>query len=283
MDNSIVANEDTIDLRELFGTLKRRKKLIVLITLASLILATTYIMLTKPIYQVQAMIEIGKIDKELLDNAQNIKQKLDYIYGVKSKKKMKLPRVKAIFIDKKTKGIFSVTIEGHSNNEAVNLTNEIVQKIEKEHAEYRDTYINTKKEFISLVNIDIARNEKNLKEVQETLNNYNQKVINIAEEDAALAGIYAIQISKNQAQIQSYQNQISALKTKKHNLELSISPLKIRKTSIIGDVEVLDKPIKPKKALILIVALITGLLFSIFLVFFLAFLERIKEEELKQT
>jgi len=37
--------------------------------------------------------------------------------------------------------------------------------------------------------------------------------------------------------------------------------------------------VKPKKALIIIVAFITGLMFSIFLAFFLAFLRGLKEEK----
>ena len=51
-----------------------------------------------------------------------------------------------------------------------------------------------------------------------------------------------------------------------------MSPLKIHKTAIVGNIEELDKPVKPKKTLIVVVAFITGLMLSIFLAFFLEFI-----------
>lgn len=102
--------------------------------------------------------------------------------------------------------------------------------------------------------------------------------MNITTADAALAGIYIIQISQNQTQVQSLQARISALEEKKYNIALSISPLKIKQTQIVGEVEVLNKPIKPKKALIVIVSFISSLLLAIFLAFFLEFLRTLKEE-----
>ncbi len=275
--------EDTIDLKELFKTLKRRKKMILLITLLVTLLAIVYAWTVKPVYEVKAMIEIGKLeagtkDEKSLDNVADIKQKLEYIYGVKSKKKREYPKVKAIGLNKQAKGVFTVTVEGHSNDESIALVQKIVQKIEKEYQEKIDTYINTKKELISLTTEDIKTAKQNLEKVEKTLDNYSQKIMNITAKDAALAGIYTIQISQNQTRVQSLQARISALKANIYNKELSITPLRIKQTHIVGEVEVLDKPVKPKKALIVIVAFITALMFSIFLVFFLEFLRGVKEE-----
>ena len=110
------------------------------------------------------------------------------------------------------------------------------------------------------------------------LGNYNQKIMNLSAQDAALAGIYTIQISQNQTRAQGLQSRIPALKAKEYNMKLSISPLRIKQTHIVGEVEVLEKPIKPKKLLIVIVAFITSLMFSIFLAFFLTFLSSLRNE-----
>ena len=275
---------DTIDLKELFGTLKKRKNLILTVTLTTTLLALVYLFIAKPIYQVQAMIEVGKIEAgknggKPLDDIQDIKQKLEYVYGAKSKKKIELPRVRSISLDKKAKSIFGITVEGHSNNEATQYIENIIKKIEEDYAHNVNAYIDTQKELISLTQQDIKTNHKNIKELQKDLKNYNQKIMNIAVKDAALAGIYAIQISQNQTRLQSLERDISALKAREYNLQLSITPLKITRTHIVGEVEVLDAPIKPKKALILITAVITGLMFSVFLAFFLAFIESFREEE----
>jgi len=282
-NNVTMHADDTIDLRKLFSTLQKRKKLIFSITALFMLLALVYIFVTKPVYQVQAMIEVGKVnvgtkDETVLDNIADIKQKLEYIYGVKSKQAMRLPKVKSISVNKQAKSVFSVLVEGHSNEEAVTFIEGIVKKVEKEYEEQVHTFMHTQKELILLTQEDIKTAQENFIKIQKTLENYSQKIMNLSTEDAALAGIYTIQISQNQTQAQSLQALVSALKAKEYNLKLSISPLRIKQTHIVGNVEVLEKPIKPKKILIFLVSLITGLIFSVFMVFLLEFLRSIKEE-----
>jgi len=277
-------DNDTIDLVEIFQVLKQRKKIISLITLLFILLSGLYVLTVNPVYQVQAMIEVGKFnagtkDETFLDDIVNIKQKLEYIYGVKSKQVVKLPKLKAIGVNKRATSIFSVIVEGYSNKEAVAYIEDIVKKVEEEYEEQINTFVNTQKELISLTQEDIKVAKENLVNVQKTLENYSQRIMNLTAEDAALAGIYTIQISQNQTRAQGLQSRISALKAKIYNLELTVTPLRIKNTHIVGKVEVLDKPVRPKKVLIVIVAFITGLMFSIFLVFFLSFIQKIKEEK----
>jgi len=278
------SNTDEIDLRELLQTIKKRKKLIYAITGAITLLAILYaFMFAKPVYEVRAMIEIGKMNagtknETPLDNIEDVKQKLGYLYGVNSKKKRVYPRVKSITVSKKSNSIFTIIVEGHTNAESLARIDAVVEKLEKSYALKVKTYIDTQKELILLTQKDIEITEKNLENVKKTLTDYNEKVLHITQKDAALAGLYTIQISQNQTRLQGLQSRISGLKTKEFNLKLSIAPLRITQTHIIGNVEMLDKPVKPKKALMVIVAFITGLMFSIFLVFFLSFLRGLKEE-----
>jgi capsular polysaccharide biosynthesis protein len=285
LEEKIYRNEDEIDLRELVQTVKSKKKLIYLVTGAITLLGVLYaFVLTKPVYEVKAMIEVGKTnagtkDESPLDNIEYIKQKLTYVYGINSKKRRDFPRVKSINVPKKSKSIFSIVVEGRDNDSSIQYINTVVQKLESSYALKVKTYTDTQKELISLTKKDIFTSQKNLNDIESTLKDYNVKMLNITEKDAALAGLYTIQISQNQSRLQDLQTRISGLKTKAFNLTLSIAPLRITETHIIGDVEVLEKPIKPKKALIVIVAFITGLMLSIFLVFFLSFLGSLKEEK----
>ena len=279
-ETQYIQQEDTIDLRELLSILKRRKLLIIITTLLFTFMALAYVVIKKPEYQVQAVIELGSIDDKPLDKLQDIKQKLEHIYEVNVKKKERpLPRVETVSVDKKADSIFSIKVHGYSNDEAVTYIDSIVKDIEKEYAQKIDTYITTQIELITLTENDIKAAEKNQIEIQNTLKDYHEKILNLSAEDAALAGLYTIQISQNQQRLQSLQNQISSLKTKQYNLKLSIAPLKIKQTQIVGKIEVLDKPVKPKKALILVVAFITGLMLSVFLAFFLEFIKGSKKEE----
>lgn len=287
LDTAIKRNTDVIDIKEVFQILSARKKLIWLSTLLFVLVSMMYVFTVKPVYQVQAMIEMGKLeagtqDEKSLDNVVDIKQKLEYIYGVKSKKKRDLPKVKSIGLNKHAKNVFSIMVEGHSNEDAKAFVDEIIRKIEKEYSDQIASYIDTQKELISLMQTDIKVAERNLKKIDTTLTDYSQKIMNLTTADAALAGIYTIQISQNQTQSQELQATISALKAKVYSLKLMMTPLRIKKTHIIGEMEVLDTPVRPKKALIIVISFIAGLLFSIFLVFFLNFIAEITRTEKKK-
>lgn len=285
MGNTQNIENDVIDLKELFAVVSKRKKLIYSITTLVTLLAIVYAyMFAKPVYQVQAMVEIGKIDagtkyESTLDDIADLKQKLEYLYGTKSKKKRSYPMVKSITVAKNSKSIFSIAVEGRSNEEAIRLIDSIVKKVEMDYSDKVNRYVETKKELISLTQTDIRDTSENLSKLQKTLENYNQKVMHLSAQDAALAGIYAIQISQNQKREQELQSLLSKLKEKEYTMKLSISHLRIKPTHIVGEVEVLEGPIKPKKLLIVIVAFITSLMFSVFLAFFLAFLSGLRDEK----
>lgn len=79
--------------------------------------------------------------------------------------------------------------------------------------------------------------------------------------------------------IKEYQESILNIELKINSLKSKISPANITRTHIIGKVLQNDYPIKPKKKLIIIVAFITGLILSIFFVFFIEFIKDFKEEK----
>lgn len=68
-----------------------------------------------------------------------------------------------------------------------------------------------------------------------------------------------------------------ALENKIKNLEYQISNVNYSNSKIIGDYILYENPISPKKALTISVALVTGFIVSIFLVFLINFIQKIKE------
>ena len=63
---------------------------------------------------------------------------------------------------------------------------------------------------------------------------------------------------------------------------LSMQSHNYHNTKVIGNIISQDTPVKPKKKLIVVVAFITGLMLSIFLAFFLAFIGGMKKEEISE-
>lgn len=279
-NNTQYINEDKIDLRELFSIFKKRKKLIWSVTTFFTLIALIYIVLARPTYEVKAMIEIGQINAEPIDNINDIHQKLIYEYKVDVKGiKRELPLVKAVSTHKKAENILYLSIHGNSNEEGIKYIQTVINKIETQYKEKIDAYEQSQHALIELIQKDINDNIMNLAAMKKELSTYNQKIISLKSEDAALAGIYALQIGQKETEFQALKKYISKLKNEKEKLNLSLTPLMIKPTQIVGEIEVLDKPIKPKKVLIVIVTFITGVMLSIFLILFLEFLSWMKKEE----
>jgi LPS O-antigen subunit length determinant protein (WzzB/FepE family) len=66
---------------------------------------------------------------------------------------------------------------------------------------------------------------------------------------------------------------------KRKLIKLSMQPHNYHNTTVIGKIITQDRPVKPKKKLIVIIAFITGLMLSIFLAFFLEFIQGMKKED----
>lgn len=279
-NNNQYINEDKIDIRELFSIFKKRKKLIWSVTTLLTLIAIIYIVFAKPTYEVKAMIEIGQINGVPIDDINDIQQKLIYEYKVDVKGiKRELPLVKAVTTHKKAKNILYLSIHGNNNEESIKYIQTVINKIEAQYKGKLDAYIQSQYALIELTEKNIDDSIINLAAMKKDLNTYNQKIISLKSEDAALAGIYTIQIGQKEAETQVLNKYISELRNKKEELKLSLTPLMITSTQIVGEIETLDKPIKPKKVLIIFVAFIIGVMLSIFLIFFLEFSSWMKKEK----
>ena len=272
--------EDKIDLRELFAVLKRRKKMIWAVTGLLTILAIIYVLVAKPVYEVKSVIELAQINKKPVLNTNDLKQKIEFVYEVNVKgKKIEYPILKSISLPKKSQNLMLITTNSYDNDSATKKVAEVFTYLSTLQDKEVDIYIETQKKHLRMIESDLERHNTYIAHIKDDINNYQEKLLSISKEDAALAGIYSIEIGKKQTEINSVVNTISDLNNKKNDIELSISPLKIQKTERIGKIEVLDKPVKPKKKLIVIVAFITGLMLSVFLAFFLEFISGVKKEE----
>jgi len=271
--------EETVDLKELFKTLKAHKKLIWGITALFTIIALAYIFLAKPVYEVKGLIETATINKKPVQNIHDLKQKVETIFEVNLKgKKIELPIVKDVSIPKKSEGILVVKTHGYSNESAQKKLQEVIDYVTTLQNKELGVYIEGQKQKLQLVNKDIKRNQELAVSIDEIIHSNQDQLLKISKEDAALAGIYTIEISKKQTELNKVKDKIFALKSKRTDIELSTSPLKIQATKLVGKPVILDKPVKPKKALIVIIAFITGLMLSIFIALFIEFLENQKTE-----
>ena len=89
--------------------------------------------------------------------------------------------------------------------------------------------------------------------------------------------IKLVQIKKINDQILDQKNKITQIDNKIKVLKYNISPANIQNSEVVGGFITKDHPAKPKRKLIVVVAFVTGLILSIFLVFLIEFWEENKK------
>ncbi|MBL3520264.1 hypothetical protein H0A43_07235 [Arcobacter lanthieri] len=128
-----------------------------------------------------------------------------------------------------------------------------------------------------------------MKSVEETLKNINKLDPSIAALKLMEKRDISNAIIENKSNLYDLKEdkdnliniEISKLLDKQKILETLSLPHNLKNSEIVGSILVNDTPIKPKKALIVVVGFIIGTILSIFLVFFIKFIKSIKKEEIK--
>ncbi len=365
--------EDEIDLRELFNTILRRKKLIIIMTTLITLLAGIYAFMKTPIYEVKSNIKLGFIGDKLIGDPASLVKTLNVVYNVEDTIDAKegfTAKVSSISSNKKISNFIQIVTEGISNKKALELNKEILLAINEKYAKRIEQYkknniaainevqtkidkVNTlekknierkikilEAQTLPLINGKIAflKNDKlptikeKIKFNYQNLKKYEKEIKKLYSnskktKDSATLVIISIQMGNYQNLILNSQNNIQNLKLEretikkktlptlqgqkknlvddtlrklKYDLEVTLKNNKLRLEEKIVDLKyknsdqniknsiVVGKYVmhnyasKPKKKLIIVVAFITGLILSIFLVFFLEFLASTREEETKQ-
>lgn len=308
-NNNVAISEDEIDLKELFRTLAKNKKFIFLFTIVVPVLSVIYVYSKKPIYEVKSVIRIGFIsptgvltESKLVENPLVLETKLRVIYNIDdTTKKMNFENgeVTNITAVKKADSFLEISTQAYSNEKAETKNKEVVSFIQNEYKYKIDEYnflvdSNLKKieEQISLLsNTDLIAIENKLSFNKEKLVQYQENINEISKRRSpndTQNMLSAIEILNYQNLILNLQNQIENLNTEKQAIlnekiptlkrnyeleKLKLTNNTAKNSEIVGQMEIDENPVKPKKALTIIVAFITGLILSIFIVFIREFLQ----------
>ncbi len=239
--------EDEIDLRELFLTIWERKFFILIFTTIVTIAGVVFVFSQKPIYEVKGFVEIGLINNsnysnssKAIENPNNVVKKLEVLYQ-NFYDKEQLPRLEKVSVVKKAQNLIELSVYADSNTEGKQKLENILNNIKAIHNKIILNYINKIKIQIN-----------NLKKQKKAL--LDGKRFDGSEKIKFDIG----------REIDS--------------LELKISDYNIKYTKLLGKMVMHKYPIKPQKKLIVAVVFITGLILSIFLVFFIQFIKSLKED-----
>jgi len=136
----------------------------------------------------------------------------------------------------------------------------------------QNTIENLKKEKENLLNIDI----KELETKKENLLNIDVENLKLQKENYKNENIRKLEIDLNLGISEKIEDLRNNIKLEKFKLTNS----SVKNSEMVGEIEVNSNPIKPKKIFIVVTAFITGLILSIFIVFFINFIILNKEEKI---
>ena len=301
--------EDEIDLKELFKTIWAKKIFIVIFTLVVTILAGFYAYIKTPIYEAKALLEIGEYKKNPVDDAVALEKKLSTIFiDMEKNLKDKTSEISNISVVKGLKNFLEIKSESTSNEEAKNEILKVLTFVQNEHEKILDDVkkqkemelrnidlqiSDIKSKSVDLIDKKIENNIKNLKSLEEQLKQIDENLKKIDTLNPSLAALKLMEKrditnSINTITIQNFELEskkdelltttLYKLEESKKIIELSLLPHNYKNTQIIGEIMTNDFPTKPKKSLIVAVAFVTGFIISIFLVFFIQFIQGIRKE-----
>ena len=231
----------------------------------------------------------SKMDQYILDlenSIKNVKRKINNIDSFEIKNIQQqielLNTQKIVKIDEKInfyKNIKLKSLESKINFHTKKLKEyiEVIENLYNNNNSDKTTSIISSIQMVNYQNLILNSQNKieDLKIEKEII--LNEKIVNLEREKE--------NIKKDSIRKLEYKINVE-LVNKKINLTEEIGKLKfmlsnqnVQNSKVIGDYVLYDYPIKPKKKLIVVVAFITGLILSIFLVFFMEFIKGSKEEE----
>ena len=222
--------------------------------------------------------------------------------------KDKTSQISNISVVKGLKNFLEIKSESTSNEEAKNEILKVLTFVQGEHEKILDDVkkqkemelrnidlqiSDIKSKSVALIDKKIENNIKNLKSLEEQLKQVDENLKKIDSLNPSLAALKLMEKrditnSINTITIQNFEleskkdelltTNLYTLEESKKIIELSLLPHNYKNTQIVGEIMTNDFPTKPKKSLIVAVAFVTGFIISIFLVFFIQFIQGIRKE-----
>ena len=249
------------------------------------------------------------ISKFSIDDASVVTRKLTTLFiDMEKNLKDKTSQISNISVVKGLKNFLEIKSESTSNEEAKNEILKVLTFVQNEHEKILDDVkkqkemelrnidlqiSDIKSKSVALIDKKIENNIKNLKSLEEQLKQVDENLKKIDSLNPSLAALKLMEKrditnSINTITIQNFEleskkdelltTNLYTLEESKKIIELSLLPHNYKNTQIIGEIMTNDFPTKPKKSLIVAVAFVTGLIISIFLVFFIQFIQGIRKE-----
>ena len=252
--------------------------LIAIMTFLSVILSVIYaVWIYKPVYSATALVQIGKENKGLIMPAEEVESKLLEKYEIYINPNKSLPKISAIKILKRSKGIIRFTAQGEHQEKLKKYLKEQINVLSLEHNISLDEFVKENSENLTKSINSVKQTRAEFQKIKTDVDISDKKISTFTNENQALINMYMIKmlrddmsLERNYKRLITYNKEVS--KYKKHLLKT-----RTFSTHIIDNVVMQQKSVTPSKGIIVVIGLISGLFFSLLIAFFLSFLATRRE------
>lgn len=263
-------DDDEISLLELWQILARRKALILACFVLCLAGGAAFAFLTSPVYEASVKLRIGQVKGDsaaapvILENAEELSSRILAQYGkdVAAGITRERPFIITASVQKGVTTTVQLTAEGDSPEDAARLLDDVVKGVQKTHTTMFEDNLKP-----------IAERLKSLDEQRTALQQQYADLTQLAEK---LKDRDNVQASLLMIERSPITNSLDQQATERLRLSQQMTPPATRPTELIGEITAPAKPSKPKKALVLALAAVLGMMGGVMLAFVAEFVAKAK-------
>ena len=263
-------DDDEISLIELWQILARRKALILACFILCLAGGAAFAFLKAPVYEASVKLRIGQVKGDgaappvILENADELSSRILAQYGedIATGVKRERPFITTASVQKGVTTTVQLTAEGDTPADAARLLDDVAKSVQKAHTTMFEDNLKP-----------IAERLKSLDEQRTALQQQYADLSQLAEK---LKDRESVQASLLMIERSPITNSLDQQATERLRLSQQITPPATRHTELIGEITAPAKPSKPKKALVLALAAVLGMMGGVMLAFVAEFVAKAK-------
>lgn len=261
---------DETTLAELWQILARRKAFILASFLLCLAGGAAFAFLKAPVYEASVKLRIGQVKGDgaappvILESADELTSRILAEYGedVATGIKRERPFIIEASVQKGVTTTIQLTAEGDTPQEAVRLLDDVTKGVHKVHAVIFEDNLKP-----------IAERLKSLDEQRTALQRQYSDLTQLAEQLKERDNVQASLLMIERSPIA---NSLDQQATTRLRLSQQITPPATRPTELIGEITPPAKPSSPKKALVIALAAVLGMMSGVMLAFIAEFISKAK-------
>lgn len=264
-------NADEIDLLEIWQVMVRRRLLILACFLTCVAAGVAIALLMKPVYQARVMLRIGQVEEasRLLENAEELASRVNAQPGTVLAKDFGESGDISVTatVQKRSPALVQLSVQGLSADAAAHVLTHVVNDVKQTHDGLLDSSLKPITERIGQLDQQRSAMEQLLAD--------SRKLID------ELKGRDSVQASLLVLESTSIVNAIRELDQERLSLTQKIHQPNTRPTAQLGQIALPANPVKPKKLLIVAMAVVAGLMGGIMLAFVTEFLANAKNKPMR--